>query len=88
MFQGGGEAEQDYLARMLGSERLCVIASGSQRFSDPDAEMIRLHVIARLRDSKSRLKLLEALKANDNFTFEELLNLIHYRTHAKRFAER
>ena len=49
--------------------------------------MIRLQFIAGLRDSESKLKLLEALRANDNLTVEELLQLIQYRTEAKRFAE-
>ena len=49
--------------------------------------MIRLQFIARLRDSESKLKLLEALRANDNLTVEELLQLIQNRTQAKGFAE-
>ena len=49
--------------------------------------MIRLQFIAGLQDSESKLKLLEALRANDNLTVEEQLPLIQYRTHAMRFAE-
>ena len=49
--------------------------------------MIRLQFIAGLRDSESKLKVLEALRAKDNMTMEELLQLIQYRPHAKRFAE-
>ena len=49
--------------------------------------MIRLQFIAGLRDSESKLKLFEALRANDNLTVEELLQLIQYGTQAKRFAE-
>ena len=49
--------------------------------------MTRLYFIVGVRDSESKLKLLEALRLNDNLTVEELLQLIQYRTQAKRFAE-
>ena len=49
--------------------------------------MIRLQFIAGQRDSELKLKLLEALRANDNLTVEKLLQRIQYRTQAKKFAE-
>ena len=49
--------------------------------------MIGLQFSAGLRDSESKRKLLETLRANDNLTVEELLQHIQYRTQAKRFAE-
>ena len=49
--------------------------------------MIRLQFVAGVRGSESKLKLLEALRANDNLTVEELLQPIQNRTQAKRFAE-
>ena len=71
---------------MLGSERLHVIASLSiskllvdpeLMMNDVEAELIRLQVIAVLRGSECKLKLLHALRANDNLTVKELLHFIH-----------
>ena len=73
MSQGGEEAETDYLAKLREAARYC--------------KFVDLKFIVGLRDRESKLKLLEALRANDNFTVEELLQLIQYRTQAKRFAE-
>ena len=49
--------------------------------------MFRIIFIAGLRDSEAKLKLLEALRANDYLTVEELLQFIQHRTEAKRYAE-
>ena len=54
---------------------------------DPEAEIIQIQFIAGLRSSGTKLKILEALRANHNLTVEELLQLIQYRTQAKRLAE-
>ena len=86
MSQGGEEAETDYLARLREAARYCKFVD-LKASADPEAELIRLQFIAGLRDSESKLKLLEALRANDNLTVEELLQPIQYRTQAKRFAE-
>ena len=40
-------------------------------FPDPEAEIIRLQPIKGLRDSESKPKLHEALRANNNMTEEE-----------------
>ena len=85
MSQGGEEAETDYLARLREAARYCKIVD-LKASPDPEPEMIRLQFIAGLRDSESKLKLLEALRANNHLTVEELLQLIQYRTQAKRFA--
>ena len=79
MSQGGEEAETDCLARLREAARCCKFVD-LKASPDPEAEMFRLHFIAGLRDSESKLKLLEALRANDNLTVEELLQLSQYRT--------
>ena len=84
--QGGEEPETDYLARIREAARYCKFLD-LKAPPDPEAEMIRIQFIAGLRDSESNLKLLEALKANNNLTLEELLQLIRYSTQAKSFAE-
>ena len=86
MSQGGEEAETDYLARLREDARYCKFVD-VKASSEPEAEMIRLQFIAGLRDNESMLKLLEALRAIDNLTVEELFQLIQNRTQAKRFAE-
>ena len=48
--------------------------------------MTRLQRIAGLPVSESKLKLLEAIRANDNLTVEELLQLLQYRTNAKKIG--
>ena len=86
MSQGGEEAETDYLASLREAARYCKFVD-LKASPDPEAEMIRLQFIAGLRDSESKLKLLEALRANVNLFVEELLQLIQYRTQDKRFAD-
>ena len=86
MSQGGEEAETDYLARLRDAARYCKFVD-LKASPDPEAEPIRLQFIAGQRDSESKLKLLEALRANDNLTVGDLLQRIQYRTQANRFAE-
>ena len=86
MSQGADVGETDNLARLREAARYCKFVY-LKASPDPEAEKILLQFIAGLRDSKSKLKLLEALRANDNLTVEEMLQLIQYRTQAKRFAE-
>ena len=86
MSQGGEEAETDYLARLRVIARYRKFVD-LKTFPDSEAEMSLLQKIAGLRDNESKLKFLKALRANDNLTIEELLQLIQYRTQAKRFAE-
>ena len=77
MSQGGEKAEP-----LLGSN----LDFGNLKDSpDPEAVMIRLQVIAGLRDSISKFKLLEALRANDNLTVEELLQLINIQPRLRNF---
>ena len=82
MSQGREEAETDYLARLREPARYCKFV-GLKASLDPEAQMIRIQFIA----LSIKLKLLEALRTNDNLTLEELLQLIQYRTQAKRFTE-
>ena len=86
MSQGQEEAEIDYLARLREAAPYCVFVD-LEASQDPEAEMIRLQFIAGLRDSESKLKLLEALRAKDSLTVEELLQFIQYRTQVKGFVE-
>ena len=79
MSQGREEAETDYLSRLREAARYCKLID-LEASLDPEAGIIRLHFIAGLRDSAAKLKLLEALRANDNLTVEELLQLIQYRS--------
>ena len=83
MSQRGEEAETEYLARFREAARYCNFVD-LKASPDPAAEMIRLHFLAGLRDSEAKLKILEALRANDNLTVKELLQLIQYRTQSKR----
>ena len=79
MSQGREEAETDYLARLREAAPYCKFIDLKSSL-DPEAGVIRQQFIAGLRDSTAKLKLLEALRANDNLTVEELLQLIQYRT--------
>ena len=85
MSQGGEEVETDYLTRLPEATRYCMFVD-LKASPNPEAGKIRLQFIAGLRDNESEPKLLEALTANDNLSVEELLQLIQYRTQAKRFA--
>ena len=67
MSQGGEDAETDYLVRLREAARYCKFVD-LKAFPDPAAELIRLQFIAGLRDNESKLKFLEALRANDNLT--------------------
>ena len=63
----GEEAETDYLAMLREAARCCKFVH--LRVSpDSEAELIWLHINVGLRDRESKLKLLEALRANDNLT--------------------
>ena len=75
LFQGGEEVETDYFARLREAARYCKFVD-LEASLDSEAKMIRLQLIAGLRHSESKLKLLEALRANDNLTVEELLQPI------------
>ena len=86
MSQGREDTETDYLARLQEAARYFKFVD-LKASPDPEAEMIRSQFIAGLRDNESKIKLLEALRANDNLTVEVLLQLIQYRNQVKRFAE-
>ena len=84
MSQEGEEAETDYLVRLGEAAQYCQFVD-LKASPDAEAEFIRLQLI--FGDSESNIKLLEVIKANDNLIMKELLQLIHYRTQVKKFAE-
>ena len=65
--QVGEEAETDYLAKLIEAARNCKFVDFKAPL-DPEAEKIGLQFLARQRDSEAKLKLIEALRANNNLT--------------------